>query len=129
MAAHSLAAAKRLRKELNVLTKQSCHNPKGGSSGSGGDTGKGGDHQLLQDDTIILQVDPNNILNWTAWLRGPDDTPYESGVFQLAIRCSTEYPLVPPSIKFVTKVSTFMPTNYWNTRLRLAKTILTLDYD
>lgn len=76
----SLAAAKRLRKELQVLAK------------------------TPDDPDICLQVDPNNMLLWKAWIRGPDDTAYESGVFELDIRCGSEYPLAPPVIKFVTKV-------------------------
>lgn len=39
--------------------------------------------------------------------RGPSDTPYAEGVFQLAIDCGTDYPLAPPSIKFVAKVFIF----------------------
>jgi peroxin-4 len=78
----SLAAAKRLRKELQVLAKTNPPDP-----------------------DIALQVDPSNMLLWKAWIRGPDDTPYQAGVFELDIRCGPEYPLAPPVIKFVTKVS------------------------
>jgi len=78
----SLAAAKRLRKELQVLSKSQ-----------------------EQDNDIVLQVDQNNLLHWKGWIRGPSETPYEGGVFELDIRCGTEYPLAPPTIKFVTKVS------------------------
>jgi hypothetical protein len=82
MSSHSLAAAKRLRKELQVLTTQG------------------------PDSDIHLQLANNadNLLLWKAWLRGPADTPYESGVFQLDIRCGTDYPLAPPSMVFLTKV-------------------------
>lgn len=58
-----------------------------------------------QDSDIVLQVDQSNLLLWKAWIRGPTETPYEGGVFELDIRCGTEYPLAPPTIKFVTKVS------------------------
>mmetsp|Transcript_7624 Transcript_7624/g.19294 ORF Transcript_7624/g.19294 Transcript_7624/m.19294 type:complete len:171 (-) Transcript_7624:303-815(-) len=77
----SLAAAKRLRKELQVL-KQAKN----------------------IDDDIVLQVNPDNLLLWKGWIRGPVDTPYEGGVFQLDIKCGTDYPLAPPTIRFVTKV-------------------------
>lgn len=80
--ATSLAAAKRLRKELQVLRRDQDEN-----------------------DTIKLQHNPDNLLTWTAWIKGPVDTPYEGGVFQLDIRCGVDYPLAPPTIKFVTKVS------------------------
>lgn len=76
----SIAAAKRLRKELQVLSKQP------------------------PDSDICLAVHPNNLLTWKAWIVGPAHTPYKGGVFELDIKCGTEYPLAPPSIKFVTKV-------------------------
>jgi ubiquitin-protein ligase len=89
MAGHSLAATKRLRKELQVLKKSE------------------------DDKDIMLAVDPDNLLKWRAWIKGPIDTPYQSGVFELAIRCSTEYPLAPPQIKFVTKI--FHPNVHFRT--------------
>ena len=81
MASQTLAASKRLRKELQVLRKS----------------------QNEQDD-IFLHNHPDNLLLWKAWIKGPSDTPYEDGVFQLDIRCGMDYPLSPPTIKFVTKV-------------------------
>jgi hypothetical protein len=80
MVAHSLAAAKRLRKELQVLQKSPV------------------------DADIALQHNPDNLLQWKAWIHGPTETPYQGGVFELDIRCGVDYPLAPPSIKFVTKV-------------------------
>jgi ubiquitin-protein ligase len=81
MSSHSLAAAKRLRKELQVLTKQG------------------------PDNDIHLQLtSADNLLDWKAWIRGPSETPFEGGVFQLDIKCGTDYPLAPPSMVFVTKV-------------------------
>jgi peroxin-4 len=80
MVSHSLAAAKRLRKELHVLRKSP------------------------DDSDIVLEVDPDNLLKWKAWLKGPTDTPYETGVFELDIRCGIDYPLAPPTITFVTKI-------------------------
>ena len=81
MVAHSLAAAKRLRKELQNLERSK-----------------------EEDDDICLVPDSENILKWAALIRGPKDTPYEGGVFQLKIVCGTDYPLAPPSVTFVTKV-------------------------
>ena len=80
MVAHSLAAAKRLRKELQNLERHKD-----------------------EDDDIFLIPDADNILNWAALIRGPKDTPYEGGVFQLKIVCGTDYPLAPPTMTFITK--------------------------
>ena len=97
----SLAASKRLRKELQVLKQQAKQYAakQNGSSSSTGTT----NHEV--DDDILLQVNPDNMLLWKGWIRGPADTPYEGGVFQLDIRCGMDYPLAPPTIRFVTKVS------------------------
>jgi peroxin-4 len=45
-----------------------------------------------------------SLLNWTAMLRGPADTPFEGGIYVLSITCPSEYPLSPPSMVFLTKV-------------------------
>jgi peroxin-4 len=85
----NLAAAKRLRKELQNLERNK------------------------PDPDIYLIPDSENILQWTALLRGPRDTPYDGGIFQLSIRCGTDYPLAPPSIQFVTRV--FHPNVHFRT--------------
>jgi len=94
---HSLAATKRLRKELQVLTKQKQQRQQ---------QHKTSNDDVDDDDYVRLQVREDNLLVWKAWVRGPPDTPYEGGVFELDIRCGSDYPLVPPAIKFVTKVCT-----------------------
>ena len=88
--AHNLGAAKRLRKELQNLerskksTRNSCEE---------------------HDDIFLRPTNPSkSILHWTALLRGPPSTPYENGVFQISIQCSSDYPLTPPTIKFLTPI-------------------------
>ncbi len=49
-------------------------------------------------------MEGDTIENWIAHIRGPSGSPYENGSFELAIKCSSCYPLVPPSIMFRTKV-------------------------
>lgn len=38
-------------------------------------------------------------------MRGPPDTPYEDGVFELYCEFGPEYPVKPPLVRFVTPVS------------------------
>ena len=43
--------------------------------------------------------------------QGPQDTAYEEGVFELAITILEQYPLVPPLVRFRTKI--FHPNVHW----------------
>ena len=37
-------------------------------------------------------------------LKGPDNSPYSKGEFTICIEIPSDYPLVPPEIRFKTKV-------------------------
>ena len=82
----SLAAVKRLRKELQHLERSN-------------ETDEDSDHVYLR------PTNESSILNWTALILGPTETPYEGGVFHLKIECGSDYPMAPPKIHFLTKVS------------------------
>lgn len=45
-----------------------------------------------------------DLFTWLAVLRGPKDTPYEGGFYRLILRVPKDYPMVPPSASFITKV-------------------------
>ncbi|KAJ1960755.1 E2 ubiquitin-protein ligase peroxin 4 [Dipsacomyces acuminosporus] len=45
-----------------------------------------------------------DILQWRAVLRGPQDTPYQGGTFELHIDVPEQYPIKPPTLTFVTPV-------------------------
>lgn len=47
-------------------------------------------------------VDESNLFKWEGFLFGPADTPFQGGVFKISIVFSPEYPIKPPSVKFVT---------------------------
>jgi peroxin-4 len=120
-ATNNSAAAKRLRKEWANLQKSSSKknaattNNKTGSSSFSTTTTTSSlvmDAQG-QDPDILLLPQEDNILQWMALLRGPDDTPYQGGVFQLHISCGTDYPLAPPTISFVTRL--FHPNVHFRT--------------
>ena len=36
-------------------------------------------------------------------LRGPDDTPYAKGTFEVDIIIPDDYPFTPPKMRFITK--------------------------
>ncbi|KAL2931033.1 Protein PEROXIN-4 [Bienertia sinuspersici] len=56
------------------------------------------------DPDIQLVCDDSNIFKWTALIKGPSETPYEGGVFQLAFAVPEQYPLQPPQVRFLTKI-------------------------
>ncbi|KAJ2476215.1 E2 ubiquitin-protein ligase peroxin 4 [Coemansia sp. RSA 2131] len=64
------------------------------------DTRKG-----LGDELVALApASDDNLLQWTAVLRGPRDTPYHGGLFRLRIDIPEQYPIKPPTLTFVTPV-------------------------
>jgi peroxin-4 len=74
-----MLATKRLRKELQAL-----HNN--------------------QDEFIYLLNDPNNILIWNATIIGPKSSVYEGFKFKLGIQVTSDYPHIPPTINFQTRI-------------------------
>ena len=41
---------------------------------------------------IILQADPNNILKWTGYIKGPPDSPFSDGWFKIRYDVGQNYP-------------------------------------
>jgi ubiquitin-conjugating enzyme E2 D len=62
---------------------------------------------LKQKDTENCSIglkDPDDIETLQAKILGPVDTPYEGGIFELSITFPKAYPLVPPTVIFLTKI-------------------------
>jgi ubiquitin-conjugating enzyme E2 A len=60
------------------------------------------------DGVEILATD--DIYNWKAIIDGPKDTPFEDGKFNLELKFNDDYPVKPPSVKFLTQM--FHPNIY-----------------
>lgn len=54
---------------------------------------------------------------WHAVIFGPNDTPFEDGIFRLTLTFDEEYPNKPPQVKFVSRM--FHPNVYPDGRLCL----------
>ena len=95
-----------------------------------------------------LQMDPpgqcsagpvkeNDLFHWQATIIGPEDTPYEGGIFLLTIKLPSDYPFKPPQFIFNTKI--FHPNigtqghicldilkTKWSPALTVSKTLLSI---
>lgn len=46
-------------------------------------------------------VDENNFFEWEAYIKGPEETPYEGGVFLAKLSFPRDYPMNPPKVVFI----------------------------
>lgn len=52
----------------------------------------------------LAPVSEDDLSHWKATFAGQEDSPYSEGVFELDIVTRDDYPLHPPSIRFVTRI-------------------------
>ena len=51
----------------------------------------------------------DDLTTWRAEIVGPPDSPFEDGVFELAIKFSSRYPIEPPSCRFISSPAPHHP--------------------
>eukprot|EP00759_Apiculatamorpha_spiralis_P001992 PhF_6_TR10701/c0_g1_i1/m.17261/K10689/PEX4; peroxin-4 len=60
--------------------------------------------QSSKDEDIQLSCDSDNLMNWSALIKGPADSPYRGGVYKIAIHIPQDYPMTPPKAEFKTQI-------------------------
>jgi ubiquitin-conjugating enzyme E2 A len=66
----------------------------------------------LQDGVTATPLNESNLFEWQAIIIGPDDTPYEGGIYELELSIPYNYPVKPPKVRFKTEI--FHPNIYKN---------------
>jgi ubiquitin-conjugating enzyme E2 N len=76
-------------------------------------------HHLLQLDRVLQETQrlisepvagisatpyQDNLRYFAVAIEGPQDSPYEKGVFQLELFLPSDYPMAPPKVRFLTKI-------------------------
>jgi len=53
---------------------------------------------------ISIEVNQDNLRYLKIALQGPEDSPYQGGIFKLEMYLSDQYPMAPPKVRFLTKI-------------------------
>eukprot|EP00954_Amorphochlora_amoebiformis_P029563 1393347-Amorphochlora_amoeboformis.AAC.1 len=53
---------------------------------------------------VSAKLHGGKLTHWKGEIKGPEDTPYEGGVFVVDIKIPENYPFVPPKMRFDTKI-------------------------
>eukprot|EP01063_Lacrimia_lanifica_P019595 TRINITY_DN2702_c0_g1_i1.p3 TRINITY_DN2702_c0_g1~~TRINITY_DN2702_c0_g1_i1.p3 ORF type:complete len:167 (+),score=56.55 TRINITY_DN2702_c0_g1_i1:69-569(+) len=56
------------------------------------------------DGAVKLVPGESDSRRWAAFIQGPEGTPYEKGVFEVAIKVPMDYPMAAVTASFVTKI-------------------------
>jgi ubiquitin-conjugating enzyme (huntingtin interacting protein 2) len=54
---------------------------------------------------VWAELVDDSFMHWKGYLTGPENTPYQGGLFVVDISIPKNYPFEPPKMRFDTKVS------------------------
>ena len=49
-------------------------------------------------------VSESDLFTWVASIVGPDESPFEGGIFQIRVQFPDQYPEKPPRVRFITEM-------------------------
>jgi len=52
---------------------------------------------------FLCVPDEDNFFEWSVYIEGPRDTPYEGGIFEMKMEFPKEFPMMPPELYFVSE--------------------------
>eukprot|EP00730_Choanoeca_flexa_P000997 TRINITY_DN10432_c0_g4_i2.p1 TRINITY_DN10432_c0_g4~~TRINITY_DN10432_c0_g4_i2.p1 ORF type:complete len:105 (+),score=15.19 TRINITY_DN10432_c0_g4_i2:154-468(+) len=52
---------------------------------------------------IVANPDPQNPRYFHVTIKGPEDSPYQGGIFKLELFLPADYPMAPPKVRFLTR--------------------------
>ncbi|CAI4227492.1 unnamed protein product [Auanema sp. JU1783] len=58
----------------------------------------------IQDTGIMIEILNDSLTDIKGTIKGPPDSPYEGGTFDISIVIPEQYPFIPPKAKFITKI-------------------------
>jgi len=60
-----------------------------------------------------IEINPtDDMMIWIARIKGPENTPFEKGVYDILIQFNENYPIKPPSVRFLDPSKIYHPNVY-----------------
>jgi len=60
--------------------------------------------RVWEESGVHAEVKESDLTNIIAKIKGPQDSPYERGIFQVEVKIPSNYPFEPPKMRFITKI-------------------------
>lgn len=60
--------------------------------------------RVWEESGVHAEVKDSDLTNIIARIKGPQDSPYERGVFHVEVKIPSNYPFEPPKMRFITKI-------------------------
>ena len=60
-----------------------------------------------------IEINPtDDMMIWIAQIKGPENSPFENGIYDILIRFNQDYPIKPPSVRFLDPSKIYHPNIY-----------------